>query len=89
MIAGVVDQGRPLVEAVEAPRLHWDGAQLHVEPGWPDDGASTRSRRAGPLTRWPQRDLYFGGVQAVAPGRAAAADPRRGGDAAGEGAWSR
>jgi gamma-glutamyltranspeptidase/glutathione hydrolase len=80
VIAGVVDQGRPLGPAVEAPRLHWDGAQLHAEPGWSDEVLDALEGR-WPLTRWPQRDLYFGGVQAVAPGRDAAADPRRGGDA--------
>jgi hypothetical protein len=31
--------------------------------------------------RWTERDLYFGGVHAVAPG-AAAGDPRRGGSTA-------
>ena len=79
VIAGVVDQGRPLVDAVEAPRLHWDGAQLHAEPGWPDDVVG---RPGGPLAGDP--------VAAARPllrrrprrSRAAAAgDPRRGGDA--------
>jgi gamma-glutamyltranspeptidase / glutathione hydrolase len=80
VIASVMDQQRPLVDAVEAPRLHWDGAQLHVEPGWPAEVVGSLEAR-WPLTRWPQRDLYFGGVQAVVPGREAAADPRRGGHA--------
>ena len=81
VIAGAIDQRVPLDELVDAPRLHWDGAQLHVEPGWgPDvvDGLAAR----WPVSRWPQRDLYFGGVQAVRPGSEAAADPRRGGTAA-------
>jgi gamma-glutamyltranspeptidase / glutathione hydrolase len=80
VIAGVVDQGRALIDAVEAPRIHWDGERLHVEPGWPDGVVGVLEAR-WPLTRWPQRDLYFGGVQAVAPAHEAAADPRRGGDA--------
>jgi gamma-glutamyltranspeptidase/glutathione hydrolase len=80
VIAGVVDQGRPLREAVEAPRLHWDSERLHAEPGWPEVVLTALQAR-WPLTRWTQRDLYFGGVQAVVPGLAAAADPRRGGDA--------
>jgi len=77
VIAGTIDQGRSLTDAVEGPRLHWDGTQLHVEPGWPEAAAAALEAR-WPLTRWTQRDLYFGGVHAVAPGRAAA-DPRRGG----------
>ena len=68
VIAGVVDQGRPLVDAVDAPRLHWDGDAAARRARMARRGASTRSRPGGPLTRWPQRDLYFGGVQAVAPG---------------------
>ena len=78
VIAGAVDQARPLVDAVSAPRLHWDGAELHVEPGW-DDAVVAALERRWPVRLWAQRDLYFGGVHAVAPGREAAGDPRRGG----------
>jgi gamma-glutamyltranspeptidase/glutathione hydrolase len=81
VIAAVLDQHRDLRDAVEAPRLHWDGAQLHLEPGWPDAAVDALEAR-WPLTRWADLDLYFGGVHAVEPGRAAAADPRRGGHAA-------
>lgn len=77
VIAGRVDQQRSLVDAVEGPRVHWDGTQLHVEPGWPEAAVLALEAR-WPVRRWTQRELYFGGVHAVAPGRAAA-DPRRGG----------
>lgn len=80
VLAGVVDQRRPLVDAVAAPRLHWDGSELHVEPGWSDDALAALAAR-WPLRRWAAHDLYFGGVHAVAPGEAAG-DPRRGGVAA-------
>ena len=80
VVSAVIDQQRPLAEAVDAARLHWDGAQLHAEPGW-DDAVIAALEARWPVTRWSQRDLYFGGVQAVVPGREAAADPRRGGDA--------
>jgi gamma-glutamyltranspeptidase/glutathione hydrolase len=80
VVAGVVDQGRELVEAVEAPRLHWDGAVVHAEPGWSDEALGAVERR-WPVVRWTERDLYFGGVHAVAPG-SAAGDPRRGGSIA-------
>jgi gamma-glutamyltranspeptidase / glutathione hydrolase len=79
VLAGVVDQRRPLDEAVEAPRLHWDGLALHAEPGWAED-VLVRLAERWPLVRWEAPDLYFGGVHAVVPGRAAAGDPRRGGD---------
>lgn len=80
VLASAIDQGRPLVDAVASPRVHWDGAQLHVEPGWSDDAMAALAAR-WPVTRWERADLYFGGVNAVAPGRSAAADPRRGGSA--------
>ncbi len=86
VIAAVVDQHRPLDEAVEAPRLHWDGEVLHVEPGWDETVVAALERR-WPVRRWDHQDLYFGGVHAVAPG-AAAGDPRRGGAAATNGVAS-
>jgi gamma-glutamyltranspeptidase/glutathione hydrolase len=81
VIAGAIDLDLPLAEAVDAPRLHWDGAQLHAEPGWSPAVVEALEGR-WPVSRWPQRDLYFGGVNAVRPGTEAAADPRRGGAAA-------
>ncbi len=80
VVAGVIDQGRGLQEAVDAPRLHWDGQHLHVEPGWSDAAVAAMAAR-WPVRRWSQHDLYFGGVHAVAPG-SAAGDPRRGGSTA-------
>jgi gamma-glutamyltranspeptidase/glutathione hydrolase len=80
VLAAVVDQGRDLEDAVTAPRLHWDGEVVHVEPGWADDAVAALEAR-WPVARWTVRDLYFGGVHAVAPA-AAAGDPRRGGSAA-------
>ncbi|MGH9273788.1 MAG: gamma-glutamyltransferase, partial [Acidimicrobiales bacterium] len=77
VMAGVVDQGRPLGEVVDAPRLHWDGTQLHAEPGWPDAAVEALAAR-WPVREWAQRDLYFGGVHAVSRS-GAAGDPRRGG----------
>jgi gamma-glutamyltranspeptidase/glutathione hydrolase len=77
VLAGAIDQRRPLADAVDAPRLHWDGERLHAEPGWSEAAIAALEAR-WPVTRWPQPDLYFGGVHATGPGRAAA-DPRRGG----------
>jgi gamma-glutamyltranspeptidase / glutathione hydrolase len=78
VLAGVIDQRRPLGEAVDGPRLHWDGHALHMEPGWPAEVVAGLEARWA-LVQWEQPDLYFGGVHAVIPGRAAAGDPRRGG----------
>ncbi len=77
VLAAAVDQGRAVTDAVDAPRLHWDGEQLHVEPGWSPAAAAALADR-WPLRPWAQRDLYFGGVHAVSAA-GAAGDPRRGG----------
>jgi gamma-glutamyltranspeptidase/glutathione hydrolase len=78
VLSQVVDFGRNLKEAVEAPRLYWDGEVVQVEPGFQ---AASLEYLAGlvPLNVWDQRDVYFGGVHAVIPGRGGAGDPRRGG----------
>jgi len=79
--SAVVDFGAELPDAVGAPRMHWDGEWLQVEPGWPAATLEALGRR-WPLNRWPERNLYFGGAHAVALGAGAAAgDPRRGGAA--------
>lgn len=78
VLSHVLDFGVPLQEAVNAPRLHWDGELLHLEPGLPEETVAAL-RAQWPVHAWTQQDVYFGGVQAVAPGRDGAADPRRGG----------
>ncbi len=81
VLSAVVDFGRGLEQAVLAPRIHWDGEQLQVEPGF--DAATLDALRARlPLNEWPVLDVYFGGVNAVTPDGDAAADPRRGGSVA-------
>ena len=74
--------GRPVGDAVDAPRLHVDGSDLHLEGGWPGD-ADPRLAAEWEVIRWTDRNLFFGGVSAVevrADGSwAAAGDPRRGG----------
>ncbi|MFQ5515038.1 MAG: gamma-glutamyltransferase family protein [Myxococcota bacterium] len=74
----VLDFGRELQVAVDAPRIHWDGETVQIEPGFPESAIAALERR-WPVNRWSDREVYFGGVQAVQPGRCGAADPRRGG----------
>ncbi len=80
VISAVVDFDLPLARAVEAPRVHWDGDQLQMEPGYSAEvlASLTQSR---PVNPWPRRDVYFGGVHAVVPGGVGAGDSRRGGAA--------
>jgi gamma-glutamyltranspeptidase/glutathione hydrolase len=78
VITAVVDFDKRVGDAVEAPRLHWDGERLQAEPGFGPD-ALVALRRRWPVNAWTERNLYFGGVHAVAPGEGGAGDPRRAG----------
>lgn len=83
-VVRTVEQGMPVAAAVEAPRLHFEQDTVQVEPGI-DEAALARMETAGrTLARWPEANLFFGGVQAVARDPRTGAlsgggDPRRGG----------
>ncbi len=64
------------VEATNAPRLHFDGEILQVEPGVPEE---VLKNLTVPYNIWPVRDLYFGGVHLVNNRFEGAGDPRRAG----------
>jgi gamma-glutamyltranspeptidase/glutathione hydrolase len=74
-------------EAVVAPRVHVEGQELDAEPGIDPAALDQLEGRGWTVRRWEERNLFFGGVQAVArnPSTGAlsgAGDPRRGGAAA-------
>jgi gamma-glutamyltranspeptidase/glutathione hydrolase len=84
VILGVLDAGLGVEDAVRAPRLHFEDGIVYAEPGV-DLAPLEGSDRT--LARFRERNLFFGGVQAVRrdpqTGRlAGAGDPRRGGVAA-------
>ncbi|MFN2616026.1 MAG: gamma-glutamyltransferase family protein [Thermoleophilaceae bacterium] len=86
-VLGVVNEGLPAERAVEAPRIHVEGDVVDAEPGIDPDTLEELERRGWKLRRASERNLYFGGVQAVArdPGSGeltGGGDPRRGGAAA-------
>jgi len=83
-IAAAIDGGLAAQAAVDAPRLHVEGDLVDAEPGVNEDALRALQRDGWRLRRWQERNLYFGGVQAVvrdpASGAlAGAGDPRRGG----------
>jgi gamma-glutamyltranspeptidase/glutathione hydrolase len=78
VVRAVVAHGVDLEDAVESPRLHWDGEVVQAEPGW-DQAVIGELAGRWAVNEWPGRNLYFGGVHAVEPGLGAAGDPRRGG----------
>ena len=78
VLVQLIDCHRDRVEAVEAPRLHWDGEILQMEPGFPASSVEALRKRVR-VNVWQEKSMYFGGVHVVAPGQGGAGDPRRGG----------
>jgi gamma-glutamyltranspeptidase/glutathione hydrolase len=81
-IIHVVDEGLRAGPAVQAPRVHVEDGVVYVEPGI-DTRALEAAGRA--IARFRDRNLFFGGVQAVEgdppSGFSGGGDERRGGDA--------
>jgi gamma-glutamyltranspeptidase / glutathione hydrolase len=81
VILGVIDRGLDLVDAVEAPRVHWEDGVVYAEPGVDADALTAAGHKLSPFK---DINVFFGGAQAVrrdpATGElAGAGDPRRGG----------
>ena len=87
MLTRALAGGMSLQECVEAPRIHPEGELLDCEGGFTEEVLGALELAGEQVVRWPARNLYFGGAQAVAahPGGRleAAGDPRRGGDGRG------
>ncbi len=76
-------QRLPLEAAIDAPRLHLEGERLSVEGGFDASVVSALRSHWPDLHEWPERNLFFGGVNAVTRGPDGrfhgVGDPRRGG----------
>lgn len=82
-----LEQGMDADEAVRSPRVHFEAGTLQAEPGVDEEGLRAVEGRGIPVVRWSRQNLYFGGVQAVAPDPetgelTGGGDPRRGGSVA-------
>jgi gamma-glutamyltranspeptidase / glutathione hydrolase len=78
-IVAVVDHSLGAREAVEGPRVHFEGGVLYAEPGIDERALAGIDAH---IVRFGARNLFFGGVQAVLRRGAeltGAGDPRRGG----------
>jgi gamma-glutamyltranspeptidase/glutathione hydrolase len=85
-ILNVVDFNLKAQNAVELPRLHLEHGVVEAEPGVDPRALESLERAGWAVQRWQERNLYFGGVQAVARDPesgefSGGGDPRRGGAA--------
>ncbi len=83
-IVRLIGDGLGVVEAVDAPRVHFEAGAVQAEPGVDEAALERLEARGYRVVRWPDRNVFFGGVHAVARDPAAgdlhgAGDPRRGG----------
>jgi gamma-glutamyltranspeptidase/glutathione hydrolase len=80
----LIDDGLPPQEAVLAPRIHYESGVVHAEPGIDEAALAGLEASGFQVVRWRERNLFFGGVQAVARDPVSGelgggGDPRRGG----------
>jgi len=85
-ILNSVDFNLKAENAVELPRLHLERGVVEAEPGVDPRALDSLERSGWTVQRWQERNLYFGGVQAVARDPetgelSGGGDPRRGGAA--------
>ncbi len=83
-IVRLVCDGLDVAGAVEAPRVHFEAGAVQAEPGIDEQGLKRLETAGYEVARWSQRNVFFGGVHAVARDPATgllsgAGDPRRGG----------
>jgi gamma-glutamyltranspeptidase/glutathione hydrolase len=83
-IIRLVVDGLDAQAAVEAPRVHFEAGAVQAEPGADEQALGRLERRGYEVVRWGERNVFFGGVHAVARDPATGelrggGDPRRGG----------
>jgi gamma-glutamyltranspeptidase/glutathione hydrolase len=85
-MSNVLDFGMDIKPAIEAARLHTEGegSAVQLERGIPVDAAKKLAEAGHQVSIWKDKNLFFGGVQAVERNPetgelTGAGDPRRGG----------
>jgi gamma-glutamyltranspeptidase/glutathione hydrolase len=83
IVVNVIGHGLGVEEAIERPRVHLEGGDLHCEGGHDPAELDRLEAMGWELVRWRRHNLYFGGAAAVEvrPDGSlhAAGDSRRGG----------
>ena len=81
-VVNVVAHDLPVEDAIDRPRVHLEGEDLHCEGGHDPVELDKLEEMGWNVIRWRRQNLYFGGASAVTSSGgelAAAGDPRRGG----------
>jgi gamma-glutamyltranspeptidase/glutathione hydrolase len=83
-ILRVVAEDVAVDEAIVAPRVHFEAGAVQAEPGVDEEALGRLEHRGYEVVRWPDRNVFFGGVHAVARDLRTGdlrggGDPRRGG----------
>jgi gamma-glutamyltranspeptidase/glutathione hydrolase len=81
VLSNVIDFEMAVRPAIESPRLHWDGNIVQAEPGFRSEVLAAL-KSSYHLNVWHLKNVYFGGVHAVAATGKGAGDSRRDGAAA-------
>jgi gamma-glutamyltranspeptidase/glutathione hydrolase len=80
VVAGILDERLEPHDAVDRPRVHPAGTLVHLEAGFGPATIAALESAGFEVRSWASRHHYFGGVSVVTRS-AAAADPRRSGEA--------
>ncbi|MGD8802399.1 MAG: gamma-glutamyltransferase [Gammaproteobacteria bacterium] len=82
VLINIIDFGKPLHEAINQPRIHFESDLLSIEPGFEMKALLPLFESFANYRLWEQQNLFFGGVHTVTEhnGRFdGAGDQRRGG----------
>lgn len=82
VLVNIIDFDRPLDEAVNHPRIHFENDLLSMEPGFEAAAVDLLRAKFDQCKLWQQQNLFFGGVHAVTENGGefdGAGDRRRGG----------
>ena len=82
VLLNLIDHKMSVEDAVNAPRLHFEGGKLNVEAGFDPDVFRELERHYPNQKIWDKKSLYFGGAHSVSVNNgtySGAGDVRRGG----------
>jgi len=61
----LIEGGWAVEDAVNSPRMHLEGGQLSIEPGFDEQVLGTLEQAFPGVDRWRELNLFFGGVHTV------------------------